>query len=459
MSEVIGAVFVGGSSRRMGRDKAMIEVAGKPLWKHQVDVLRIAGVESVVLSVNGGQIDKYADWNGELIVDQQEGGGPMGGLASVLSSAKGKDVLALAVDVPAVNAELLSRLLRADGGAVFRRNDRYETLIARYPAITLEVVERMVSAGELRMQELVDELVEKGMMEVLEVAEEEGQAFKNWNFPQDMTGSVTARFEVQRLGDSAEKLLDDVVREEPLEIRVEGRAVAVIMRTPGSDEDLVRGFLYSEGIVRKESDFFEVSVCPSSAESDSRGNVVDVALANPDSVDFDSLTRHVFTASSCGICGKATIESALGNWEKQENDFTVASAVVLAAPDELKSAQETFASTGGLHGCGVFDADGRLLLSCEDVGRHNALDKLVGRWIREGEPDLRRSFLLLSGRISFELMQKAHAAGIPLVAGISAPSSLAVEFAQASGQGLAGFVRNGRMNVYANAWRFGDRNS
>ncbi|MEM0897344.1 MAG: formate dehydrogenase accessory sulfurtransferase FdhD [Verrucomicrobiota bacterium] len=453
MRGVLGVVLVGGASRRMGRDKAFMEIDGVPLWQRQVNVLRDAGVASVALSTNRAHSGRFPDWRGDFVVDQFKDAGPMGALASALHSAPGKDVLVLAVDVPRVEARVISPLMDVGEGAVYQWQDRFETLVAKYPATSLERVERMLRLGNYRMQNLVAELVRSGMMEVLEVPPEDEQAFENWNLPQDIAGSVTARFEVHRRGEGAGSRFDDVVREEPLEIRVEGRPVAVIMRTPGSDEDLVRGFLFSEGVISRESDFFEISICPGNSEAESRGNVVDVTLTDPGSVDFDSLTRHVFTASSCGICGKATIESALGHWEKEENDFSVAHEVVLAAPDKLKLAQETFASTGGLHGCGVFDASGELLLSCEDVGRHNALDKLVGAWIRKGEPDLRRCFLLLSGRVSFELMQKAHAARIPVVAGISAPSSLAVEFAESSGQGLAGFVRGGRMNVYAHAWR------
>lgn len=243
---------------------------------------------------------------------------------------------------------------------------------------------------------------------------------------------------------------DHVAREEPLEIRVEGRSVAVIMRTPGHDEELAAGFLVSEGVVKRPSDLLELSQCPVTA--DSKGNVVDVLLGGA-VVNWGQLTRHVFSASSCGLCGKTSLDAVFQQFPAVTADWSVTPALLSALPDKLRAAQDTFNATGGLHACAVFDLAGQLRIVREDVGRHNALDKILGWAVLHDLLPLDRHLLLLSGRVSFEMMQKALAAGLPLVAAISAPSSLAVEFAQNSGQTLIGFLRGGTMNVYAGAGR------
>lgn len=253
-----------------------------------------------------------------------------------------------------------------------------------------------------------------------------------------------------RRGAGAEDVTDSVATEEPLEIRVEGRSIAVAMRTPGHDEELAAGFLLTEGVVKRPEDIFEISVCPGTVKG--TGNVVDVLLSGI-KVDWDSLTRHVFASSSCGLCGKATAEAVFQSFPKVGGDWTVASSVLQTLPDRLRAAQSTFEQTGGLHASGLFDLDGNLLVLREDVGRHNALDKVLGFALRECLLPLERCILMVSGRVSFELMQKALAGGIPLVAAVSAPSSLAVQFAGGSGQTLVGFLRGDRMNVYAGGQR------
>lgn len=249
---------------------------------------------------------------------------------------------------------------------------------------------------------------------------------------------------------AAEAVSDAVAVEEPLEIRVEGRSIAVVMRTPGHDEELAAGFLLTEGVIKKAADIFEISVCPST--SGSKGNVVDVLLSGIE-VNWDSLTRHVFASSSCGICGKAVLDSVFQNFPTVTADWSVPMETLLELPAKLRAAQATFDQTGGLHASALFDREGNLLVLREDVGRHNALDKLLGHALREGWLPCRDHILLVSGRVSFEIMQKAVAGGIPVLAAISAPSSLAVDFAKESGQTLAGFLRGDRMNVYAHAQR------
>ena len=244
---------------------------------------------------------------------------------------------------------------------------------------------------------------------------------------------------------------DDVLAaEEPLEIRVEGRSIAVVMRTPGHDRELAAGFLLTEGVIKSAKDFFDIATCV-----EGNGNAVDVALARPGAVDLEKLTRHVFTSSSCGICSQTSIDAVLRVRKPLADRVRISAGTLLALPARLSAQQTAFHTTGGLHACALFDRTGKLLALREDVGRHNALDKLIGWALLEKRTPLRGHIALLSGRASFEMMQKSHAAGIPVVAAISAPSSLAVEFARMSGQTLAGFVRGGSMNVYAGTQRLG----
>lgn len=269
-----------------------------------------------------------------------------------------------------------------------------------------------------------------------------------------MSDSAIQPVTLQRLTlpDQLDQVEDVTAREEPLEIRVEGRSVAVVMRTPGHDEELTAGFLVSEGVVKQSRDILEISQCPSVGNI--HGNVVDVLLGGA-VVNWDSLTRHVFSASSCGICGKTSIESVFQSFPALEADadFRVHPDLIASLPAKLRAAQETFSQTGGLHASAIFDEHGEMLVLREDVGRHNALDKVLGHGLKADLLPYRRHILLVSGRVSFELMQKALAAGVPIVAAISAPSSLAVEFAQTSGQTLIGFLRGPTMNVYTHPQR------
>ena len=249
---------------------------------------------------------------------------------------------------------------------------------------------------------------------------------------------------------NAEKRSDETAREEPLEIRVEGRSVAVVMRTPGHDEELTAGFLVTEGVVQRSRDILEITQCPVTTES--KGNVVDVLLGGA-VVQWESLTRHVFSASSCGLCGKTSIESVFQKFPTTAATWSVPAEMLWTLPDKLREAQETFSKTGGLHASAIFDREGHLVVLREDVGRHNALDKVLGYCLLQGMLPLTEHILLVSGRVSFEIIQKALAGGIGLVAAISAPSSLAVAFAKEAGQTLVGFLRSGTLNVYTHPER------
>jgi FdhD protein len=235
---------------------------------------------------------------------------------------------------------------------------------------------------------------------------------------------------------------DEIAVEEPLEIRVDGQAIAVTMRTPGHDEELALGFLLSEG----------VSPVRASLPPDLAQNTVDVEV---EAFDFDRLRRNFYTSSSCGVCGKGALEAVAVESPRLESDLVVPAELVAQLPDRLREAQPTFAATGGLHATGLFSPDGELLAVREDVGRHNAMDKVVGWAFGERLLPLTEKLLCVSGRLSFELVQKAAVAGCPLLVAVGAPSSLAVELARDRGVTLCGFVRGGRVNVYSEPQRIG----
>ncbi|MBT1098028.1 formate dehydrogenase accessory sulfurtransferase FdhD [Streptomyces sp. Tu102] len=267
-------------------------------------------------------------------------------------------------------------------------------------------------------------------------------------------GRVTERRRVLRIRDGATSTRPDtLVAEEPLEIRLNGKPLAITMRTPGDDFALAAGFLVSEGVLARAEEVANIVYC-AGATSDGANtyNVVDVRLAPGVPLPDITLERNVYTTSSCGLCGKASLDAVRTAARVPITDtpqLSVTPELLAALPDRLRSAQRVFDRTGGLHAAGLFSPDGELLDLREDVGRHNAVDKLIGRALRSGRLPLSRSMLLVSGRASFELAQKAVMAGIPLLAAVSAPSSLAVDLAAETGLTLVGFLRGGSMNVYA----------
>ncbi|RKX31102.1 MAG: formate dehydrogenase accessory sulfurtransferase FdhD [Verrucomicrobia bacterium] len=245
---------------------------------------------------------------------------------------------------------------------------------------------------------------------------------------------------------------DLVATEEPLEIRVDGRSLAVLMRTPGRDRTLAAGFLCSEGLVHSPDAIMDITRCAPRDEA-TDPNTINVTLDPAVEFEWDRLKRNTFASSSCGVCGKATIDSIRLQFPTIAGRWSIRHEVVSRLPGELRKAQGVFDQTGGLHAAGLFDCKGRLTDLHEDVGRHNAVDKLIGTHFLQNELPLNESILLLSGRVSFEVMQKALSAGIPVVAAISAPTSLAISFARESGQTLIGFLRDNRMNIYAHPER------
>ena len=270
---------------------------------------------------------------------------------------------------------------------------------------------------------------------------------------------------IQRLdGETSSRLLDAVAVEEPLEIRLsldalmpgDHKPVSITMRTPGHDDELAVGFLFSEGILTAPGQVRNISHWGRPPPGKAERNVAVVELAPDVDIDLERLERHFYTTSSCGVCGKTSIDAL-----RQErpfanagpSSFRVTTETLLALPDALRAHQASFGVTGGLHATGLFSAQGEVVLVREDVGRHNAMDKIVGRLLLDGGLPASDYGMIVSGRTSFELMQKAAMAGVSTLVAIGAPSSLAIEMAEEFGMTLVGFLRDGRCNVYANEQR------
>jgi FdhD protein len=256
-------------------------------------------------------------------------------------------------------------------------------------------------------------------------------------------------------GESSSGFQDLLAVEEPLEIRIGAKTISLTMRTPGHDFDLAAGFLFTEGILQSAAQIQSMRRSESNGNSRQSGNSVTIELQPGVDVDFDRLQRNFYTTSSCGVCGKASIAAlhAQGCPVLPKKCPTVDSALIHRLPESLRREQAVFERTGGLHAAALFDTQGKLVLLREDVGRHNALDKLIGAELLNNGTPLHDRLLLVSGRASFELIQKALMAGIPILAAVGAPSSLAVETAQRFNMTLLGFVRDQRFNIYSGAAR------
>ncbi len=258
------------------------------------------------------------------------------------------------------------------------------------------------------------------------------------------------------VGADREQGRDALSGEEPLELRVDGRSLAVTMRTPGADFDLAAGFLVSEGVITRTEELREIRYCVGrDVDEANQFNVLDVHLAAGITPPGSDVARAFFTTSSCGLCGKSSIAAVRtrSHFDVRDDPLQVTASTLVSLPDRLRAAQRVFERTGGLHAAALFSADGELIVLREDVGRHNAVDKVVGWALREGRVPIRDSIMLVSGRASFELVQKAVMAGVPMLCAVSAPSSLAVDLANESGLTLVGFLRAPSMVVYARADR------
>jgi FdhD protein len=451
--------LAGGRAVRFGGDKPRALVAGKPLLRHVIDALEPAVADLVVVS---DRRDRFGDWNLREVVDGHLDRGPMAGLHAALVDARSGWIALAPCDVVGLQADWLVRLCAVAGQTTHRavafKGQRWEPLPALYHTDLLrEVAERLLqNRGALR-----DLLDAHGAAVPLP---EDWHRVVRVTEPRDLEAAERAAspairsLPVARLaGSQQEPAEDHVAAEEPLEIRLgfdapQGRtaqSLSVTMRTPGDDLELALGFVYGEGIVRDPADVAAIRPCAGQT------NAVRVELHTSVAVDLAKLQRHFYATSSCGVCGKASLDAVTATLAQEPvtGGAQVKPEVLHGLPATLRAAQATFERTGGLHAAGLFDVTGKLLLLREDVGRHNAVDKVVGAGLLQGLVPVRDGVLLLSGRAGFEVVQKAVAARVPVVAAVGAASSLAVELAERFGVTLVGFLRAGRAVVYTGAWR------
>jgi len=416
VSELTGILLVGGASRRFGSPKALARIDGETLAERAWSLL--GKTCSARLAVG-----KRADGLPlpfELVDDGTEVRAPLAGLVAGLRSAATEVSLVVPVDCPTLTRDALLQLACECRDAAVPRTG---PLPGAYRRSALPVLERRLAAGELRLRDALAEL-DVAVVDLPEVV------LANVNAPPYSTSPVDV---VRHPGGATER--DLVAVEEPLELRVDGEPIAVTMRTPGHDEELALGFAVGEGLDPV------AAVLP----ADLAANTVELQVR---SFDPERLRRHFYTSSSCGVCGRGALAAVEVQAPPVESTLGVEGALLAELPDRLRDAQATFAATGGLHAAGLFDAAGGLLCAREDVGRHNALDKVVGWAFRAGRLPLADAIVCVSGRLSFELVQKAATAGCPVLVGVGAPSSLAVELAAAQGVTLCGWARSGRVSVY-----------
>jgi FdhD protein len=417
-----GILLVGGESTRFGSPKALARVGGETFAER---AWRLLG-ESCDRRLAVGKAADGLELPFEIMDDGTGVRAPLAGIVAGLQAADTDLCLVVPVDCPSLTPADLERLVDGCDGhdaAVPQTGP----LPGAYRRSALPVLAGRLALGRLKLRDALAELA---------VAEVElpARALQNVNSKADLVPYATARAQVTRFPGGEEP--DLVAVEEPLELRIDGEPVAVTMRTPGHDEELALGFAVGEGLA------------PRSAwiPADLEANAVELQVG---SFDPGRLKRHFYTSSSCGVCGKGALAAVAVTAPPSTSRLEVPAGLLASLPDLLRRAQPTFELTGGLHAAGLFAVSGALLCVREDVGRHNAVDKVVGWAFREGRLPLEGSLLCVSGRLSFELVQKAACAGVPVLVGVGAPSSLAVELAAAQQITLCGFARNGRVNVYS----------
>lgn len=482
---VVGAVLAGGASRRMGRDKAGVVWRGDTTLGELAEAALDATCDVTVVLGHGQGMPARG---GRIrLEDGEPGGGPLQAIAALLQTGLGTYYVILPCDMPGLNADVLRALIDAaaghDGAMLVDEKGRPQPLPLCLSADVSEVVAGLVDRGERRVGAVRQAVSLVGVA----IPGQRHGVLRNVNSPDDVRASplttnstpdlavhnakeeqtrqgasdeisatdphrmgMAKELRVKRVGPglrSPNTETDTVAVEAPLQILLGPVPIAVLMRTPGHEEELVTGFLLSERIIASSADLADVAACDDVELPAARGHVVRATLNPGVSIDVSRVTRNTLVGSSCGICGQASIERALAVSGPVIARPSIASAVLVGLPQKLRAAQDTFALTGGLHAATLFDAAGSLLVVREDVGRHNAVDKVLGFAARSGL-DASTLGLFVSGRISFEIVQKAMAGRVGVVAGVSAPTSLAVELAGQGGVQLFGFVRGGRATRY-----------
>ncbi|MBI5610620.1 MAG: formate dehydrogenase accessory sulfurtransferase FdhD [Deltaproteobacteria bacterium] len=474
LHDILGCILAGGRSSRFGRDKARALLHGRPLLLHAADALRPLCPAVVAVADRAG---KYDDLQVEALVDLQPGRGPLAGLEAALLQAQARYgerawVLLAPCDTVGVPAEWLLQLRDSlqpgDAAAAFRdlaapvdaKALGWEPLPLLVAAAALPAVQQALATGQTALWRLLEALPARAVarpgawperVRRLDRPEELQALHEAQPVRQDLPVAL------QRWSPRGALPADDwLAIEEPLEIRVEygqvGRrrraTIGVVLRTPGHEAELVAGLLWGEAAIGHGDDVLEVSL------STGELPVVTARLRPGLAFDPKRLSRHLVTTAACGACGSPLLDAALPKGRGQLHGLgpAVAWSVLAGLPAQLRALQTTFDRTGGLHAAGLFSAAGEPVLAREDIGRHNALDKLVGHLVltqQLGPPGV----LVLSGRIGYELVQKAAMAGLPLLVGVGAPTSLAVDLADRAGMTLVGFVRGGCGNVYTSPWR------
>jgi FdhD protein len=426
MTEALtGVLLVGGASRRFGSPKALAHTGGETLAARAWRLLGEACDERIAVGKRGDGLPLPF----ELLDDGTEVRAALAGIVAGLRAAPTELCIVVPVDCPALTPASLRTLAAAcDGDAAVSQAG---PLPGAFRRSALPALERRLAGGEYRLRDALAELRTSAVTLPLE-------ELTNVNTPSDLPAYSTATVEVLRVPGGSER--DLVAVEEPLELRIAGDPVAITMRTPGHDEELALGFAIGEGL----------EPVSAALTADLAANTVELEVRG---FDPERLRRHFYTSSSCGVCGKGALDAVRVTAPPSRSHLTVDPELLASLPDRLAGAQPAFAATGGLHAAGLFDTRGVLLCVREDVGRHNALDKVVGWAFREGLLPLEQAVLCVSGRLSFELVQKAACAGCPVLVGVGAPSSLAVELAEAQRITLCGFARAGRVNVYSGAAR------
>jgi FdhD protein len=418
-----GVLLVGGASRRFGSPKPLARVGDETLAERAWRLLGDVCETRVAVGKTADGLELPFD----VVDDGTEVRAALAGIVAGLRAAPADVALVLPVDCPNLTSDALARLADACRDAAVPQTG---PLPGAYRRTALPVLERRLREGSYRIR---DALAELDVATVNLPAE----LLLNVNVSEQLP-YATAALDVVRHPGGVEH--DLVAVEEPLELRIGGGPIAVTMRTPGHDEELALGFAVGEGLDPVDA----------SLPADLAANTVELEVR---AFDPDRLRRHFYTSSSCGVCGKGALEAVAVHAPPVESELRVDAALLASLPDRLREAQPTFAATGGLHATGLFDAAGELLCVREDVGRHNAFDKVVGWAFRERRLPLADSLLCVSGRLSFELVQKAAAAGCPVLVGVGAPTSLAVELAGAQNVTLCGWTRRGRTTSYAHSER------